>query len=140
MKIKITLISVLMVLATGGLVFGEGQAGPDPAVATVTQENIAPNTQWVWGEVTSVDAPGKAVTLKYLDYETDQEKELLLTADESTVYENIKSLDEIKPKDNLSVDYTPENGKNMAKSINLERPDDSEAAAGQAEPVPAQAN
>lgn len=82
------------------------------------------DTQWAWGEVTNLDNLAKTLTLKYFDYETDQEKELVLAVDEKTAYENIKSFDEIKVKDTLSVDYAagPEN-KNVAKNISLERPD-----------------
>jgi hypothetical protein len=82
------------------------------------------DTQWAWGEVTNLDSQAKTLTLKYFDYETDQEKELVLAVDEKTAYENIKSFDEIKVKDTLSIDYAagPEN-KNVAKNISLERPD-----------------
>ena len=87
-----------------------------------TQNEI--NMQWVWGEVVSLDSQAKTIILKYLDYETDQEKELTLVSDEKTTYENIKSFDEIKVKDILSIDYAagPED-KNAAKNINLEKPD-----------------
>ncbi len=87
-----------------------------------TQNEI--NMQWVWGEVVSLDSQAKTIILKYLDYETDQEKELTLVTDEKTTYENIKGFDEIKVKDILSIDYAvgPEN-KNVAKNINLEKPD-----------------
>ena len=82
------------------------------------------DTQWAWGEVTSLDSQAKTLSLKYFDYENDQEKELVLTVDEKTAYENIKSFDEIKVKDTLSIDYAagPENN-NVAKNISLERPD-----------------
>lgn len=93
------------------------------------EEPIAPpaqdinQTQWAWGEVTVLDAQGKTITLKYLDYETDQEKDLVLAVDEKTNFENIASLDEIKVKDTLSVDYiTAPDGSNIAKNINFEKP------------------
>lgn len=83
------------------------------------------DVQWVWGEVTSVDMNTKTITLKYLDYETDIEKEITLNIDENTQYENCNSLQQIKPTDTISVDYivNPE-GKNLAKYIVLERPED----------------
>jgi hypothetical protein len=80
--------------------------------------------QWVWGEVVSLDPAARSVTLKYLDYETDQEKEMVIGANENTTYENIKSLNEIKPKDTLSIDYTVgAEGINTAKNISLEKPE-----------------
>jgi hypothetical protein len=120
MKIKISVILALLVLVSVGLVLSEDSALPQATSVPVPQENSEANTQWVWGEVVNVDSPGKALTLKYLDYETDQEKELSLSVDDATIYQNFKSLDEIQPKNNLSVDYILKDGKNIAKSINLE--------------------
>lgn len=101
-------------------------------IATLTvfaeEPNAAPaqdinQTQWAWGEVTVLDAQGKTITLKYLDYETDQEKDLVLAVDEKTNFENIASLNEIKVKDTLSVDYiTASDGSNTARNINFEKP------------------
>jgi len=95
-----------------------------PWLVAFAQEANEINMQWVWGEVVSLDSQAKTVILKYLDYETDQEKELALVIDEKTTYENIKSFDEIKVKDILSIDYAagPED-KNVAKNISLEKPD-----------------
>lgn len=85
---------------------------------------MEPETQWVWGEVVSVDTQEKKVTVKYLDYETDQEKQLAVTIDDKTAYENIKSLDELKPLDTVSIDYvTSTDGKNLAKNISIEKPE-----------------
>ena len=90
------------------------------------------DTQWVWGEVVNLDGAGKIITLKYLDYETDQEKDILLAVDEKTAFENIKSFDEIKAKDTLSIDYmVAPDGKNIAKNIGLESPDSSAAVSAQ---------
>ena len=95
-----------------------------PWLVAFAQEANEINMQWVWGEVVSLDSQAKTLILKYLDYETDQEKELALVIDEKTTYENIKSFDEIKVKDILSIDYAagPED-KNVAKNISLEKPD-----------------
>lgn len=107
-------------------VFAEESAATAPA-APVDQQATPKNEndiQWAWGEVTNLDAQAKTLTLKYLDYETDQEKELILTTDEKTVFENIKSFDEIKINDTLSIDYTAgTDGKNVAKNISLEKKD-----------------
>lgn len=60
--------------------------------------------------------------IRYLDYETDTEKEISVGVDDKTTYENIKSLEEIKPQDAVSVDYIVNtDGKNIAKNINLEK-------------------
>jgi hypothetical protein len=103
-------------------------AGTNPVVINGNPQPPLPqeknDTQWAWGEVTNLDIQAKTVTIKYLDYEADQEKELVLVIDDKTTFENIKGLEEIKIKDTLSVDYVivPDN-KNIAKNINLEKPE-----------------
>ena len=120
----------LLILAVAGFAFSEDQTADSNALpvsapvatAAVPQDNSdSVNTQWVWGEVTNVDAQNKSFGLKYLDYETDQEKEMTINTDYSTNYDNAKALDEIQPKDNVSVDYIVKDGKNIAKAIGLER-------------------
>lgn len=121
---------VLLIAMTAFVAFAQEAGVSAPSTSTMPAD-LAPvptqnenNTQWAWGEVTNLDDQAKIITLKYLDYETDQEKELLLAVDEKTTYENIKSFDEIKVKDTLSVDYTAGPGdKYIAKNISLERPD-----------------
>ena len=122
---------VLLITITTFTAFAqEPEVSVAPAVSAMPAD-LAPvpmqnenNTQWVWGEVTNLDNQAKTLTLKYLDYETDQEKELVLIIDEKTTYENIKSFDEIKVKDTLSVDYaTGSEDKNIVKNISLEKPD-----------------
>jgi len=113
---------------------------PVAAPAAAVDQQAAPKTenetQWAWGEVTNLDPQAKTLTLKYLDYETDQEKDLVLAVDEKTVFENIKSFDEIKVNDTLSIDYmVAADGKNIAKNINFEKPDSSPAS-----PAPAVEN
>jgi hypothetical protein len=128
MKAKLFVILSLLILAGSGFAFSEDQAldtntvsAPSDVTATPQESVDSPNTQWVWGEVASVDAQNRALKLKYLDYETDQEKEMVLNTDEQTSYDNIKSLEDIQPKDNISVDYVVKDSKNIARSIGLEK-------------------
>ncbi|MFH1281602.1 MAG: hypothetical protein ABIH91_02665, partial [Candidatus Omnitrophota bacterium] len=80
--------------------------------------------QWAWGEVMNLDNQAGTVTLKYLDYETDQEKELVLVVDEKTTFENINDFGQLKPGDALSIDYTAgADNKNIAKNISFEKTD-----------------
>jgi len=96
-----------------GLAFAQDEAKP---IAATEPRLNNPDVQWVWGEAVNIDTQNKAVVIKYLDYEADSEKEITIGADDKTTYDNIKSLDEVKPKDILSVDYinTPD-GKSIAK-------------------------
>jgi len=97
--------------------------GTVPAVAPETAVDI--EMQWLWGEASALDAQNKTLTVKYLDYETDQEKEMPLIIDDKTSFENVKSLEEIKVQDTLSIDYIiGADGKNAARNISVERPEE----------------
>ena len=61
--------------------------------------------QWVWGEVVNIDLKNNEIIVKHLDYEDSQEKEITISVDSGTVYEGIKSLEEVKLQDSLSIDY-----------------------------------
>jgi len=127
MKIKMSLVLGIMfsfILISTGIVFSEEQAVENPPAQEVPSE---PETQWIWGDVVSVDAVAKKVLVKYLDYETDTEKEINIAVDDKTTYENVKSVDEIKPQDTLSIDYmiSPD-GNNIARNISVEKPEGTE--------------
>lgn len=95
------------------------------AVTTVAE----PEVEWLWGEVVSLDTNTKEMVVKYLDYETDTEKEINIGIDEKTTYENMKSPDEIKAQDTVSIDYIAAvDGKNIAKNISVEKNEGAEQA------------
>lgn len=137
MKVKTSLVLGIMaslMLVSTNMVFGEGQSEENAAATTpaatetegaLPQAPSGPETQWVWGQVISVDRLNGAITLKYLDYETDQEKQIAIQVDDKTTYENVKSLGEINAGNTLSIDYiaSPE-GKNIAKNVSLEKPEE----------------
>jgi hypothetical protein len=84
-----------------------------------------PDVQWLWGETVSLDVAKGEVVVKFLDYETEQEKQVAITTDDKTTYENVNSLAEIKTADTLSIDYVVDkDGKNIAKNISVERPEE----------------
>lgn len=116
------LVAVLVIgclsLSAGGMLFAQDAAAPAaPAAGTVMPE-------WLWGEVVSVDKAARTLTVKYLDYDTDIEKETVIYTDDATVFENIKSLDEIKAEDTVSIDFTVAQDKQLAKLISVERIED----------------
>ena len=95
-------------------------AQENPPAAEVAQ----PETLWLWGEVVSIDNAKGEITIKYLDYDTDQEKEIAVGIDDKTTYENTKGLLDIKPQDTVSIDYiVGSDSKNIAKNISVEKPD-----------------
>jgi hypothetical protein len=101
----------------------EATIAPEPIKITeqITNSPEA-EAQWIWGEVVIADSQKGEILVKYLDYDADQEKEMAINVDEKTIYENVKSIDEIKPQDTVSIDYivSPE-GKNIAKNISIEK-------------------
>lgn len=104
-----------------GIVFSQEQAAEKPLAQEV---HLEPETLWIWGDVASVDAAAKKILVKYLDYETDSEKEINIVVDDKTTYENVESVGEIKPQDILTVDYiiNPD-GNNIARNISVEKPE-----------------
>ena len=87
-----------------------------------TQVTSGPQIQWIWGEVVSVDLTNKTLLVKYFDYETDTEKEASIILDDKTTYENVNSIEEIKPQDTASIDYAVDaEGRNIAKNISVEK-------------------
>jgi len=120
----------ILTLTAAQNVFAEdtGESIPDSVVITASQKPVAQNgaeLQWVWGEITDLEEHDRTITLKYLDYEVDQEKEMVLSVDQDTVFENVKGFNDLKLKDALSVDYlTGSDNVNIAKNISLDKPED----------------
>lgn len=113
-------ISLFVVLfLTGlGIISLFAQESETQAIPAAPESEV----QWLWGEVVSVDTLTKQMIVKYLDYETDTEKEISININDKTNFENAKSLDEIKAQDTVSVDYiTNPEGKNIAKNISVEK-------------------
>lgn len=100
-----------------GLSLGQQQTTEKPA-----QQAEEPELQFLWGEVVNLDLANKAILVKNLDYETDQERETPILVDEKTVYENFKSIEELKQNDMVSVDYiVMPDGKNIARNLSLDK-------------------
>jgi FKBP-type peptidyl-prolyl cis-trans isomerase (trigger factor) len=108
----------LVVLSAGSNFAQELKANADTSVS------LEPEVQWLWGEVLAVNPQDKAIQVKYVDYDSDTEKEIIITADPQTTYENVKSLEQIQPQDTVSVDYvSAKDGSNLAKNISVEKSD-----------------
>lgn len=89
------------------------------------ESSLETDLLWIWGEVALVDITAKQIAVRYLDYETDLEKEMVVAVDAKTVFENVNSLEDIKPLDTASIDYViSPDGKNLAKTVSIEKPQD----------------
>lgn len=118
-KRTLILILTLALIVTSKVVSFSQEEEIKPEQAVASQQ---PQTQWLWGEVISLDAQNKSLVVKYFDYESETEKEIPVSADENTVYEGVKSFEEIKLKDTVSVDYVvAAEGKNIAENISVEQ-------------------
>lgn len=110
----------------------EGQAKISqeaPLEVTQAPSVTEPDTQWLWGEVSSLDLLNNEITVNYLDYETDNEKEIKITFNDKTKLENINSLNDIKLHDTVSVDYAVSaDGKYIVKNISVEKLEEPPAA------------
>ena len=125
------LLGIIALFIVISLVFAQDEATPSAATEPGLNNS---DMQWVWGEVVNIDTQNKTMVIRYLDYEADQEKEITIGADDKTTYEGIKFLDEIKPKDVLSIDYiNAQDGKSIAKNISLEKPEVAISPQGEAE-------
>ncbi len=101
----------------------ENKTIPLPAGSEAPAAKPVP-TEWLYGEINSVDVSAKTLSLTYLDYDTDIEKQATVYLDSKTVFENVKSLEEIKAQDMVSIDYVVgADSRSLAVSISVEKPE-----------------
>ncbi|MDD5166198.1 MAG: hypothetical protein PHQ57_02270 [Candidatus Omnitrophica bacterium] len=119
---KSFLIALCLLFINLGLASSQEDAAVKEKLVKATEAE--PEIQWVWAEVVSVNIEKNEVKIKYFNYETDEEKEIDIAVDNKTTYENIKSINELKIGDTLSIDYvvSPE-GKDIARNISVEKPE-----------------
>ncbi|MGE5309156.1 MAG: hypothetical protein ACM3OC_08735 [Deltaproteobacteria bacterium] len=124
----IVLASVVWMIS-GGVRCVNAQEPPRPAQEApkpADSNNNAADIQWVWGEVVSVDPAEKSLIIKYLDYDTDEEKTMKIMAADTTSYEEASGLAAIRAADTVSVEYNVLDGKNQAKVITVEKVEDAD--------------
>ena len=90
-------------------------------VSSVKAEIPQPTEISIYGEVQSVDASTNSLTIKYYDYDSDQEKSVEITANMATKLENASSITDIKKGDWADIIYIVNDAKNMAKSVSIEK-------------------
>ena len=77
--------------------------------------------KWLLGDVITLDLESSQLTVNYVDHNTNQQKEITISVDEETRYENINSLQDIKVGDAVFIEYkiSPE-GEAIALNISIE--------------------
>ena len=105
-----------------------------PALAPAASEKSTQSEEIsIYGEIKAVNQAASSVTVQYYDYDSDQEKSIEITADTNTKIENAATINSIKQDSWADVIYTAANGKNIAKSIIVEKEEDTPAETPKAE-------
>ena len=128
-------LGIIISLVIVSVSFAQGSATPDAgqvaapvevaATATPAVSGLESEMQWLWGKAVTVDIEKNEIMVRYQDYDTDEEKEMFITVDDKTGFENVRSLAQVQPQDTLSIDYkVTTDGKNTAKNISVEKAQD----------------
>ena len=113
----------IAVLTAALFLFGAAAAGAQESATNASvraEESVAPAAsqdmamtakadttapEWVWGEVTSVEAANNQFMIKHLDYETYEEVTKTIKVDPKTLFENVSGLSDMKIGDRVTIDY-----------------------------------
>ncbi len=87
-----------------------------PAAATIQPQEIS-----IYGEVKAVNPATNSMTIQYYDYDSDEEKSIEITAGSNTKMENAAAISDVKQGNWADVIYAVTDGKNIAKSIIVEK-------------------
>ena len=120
------IISVFMAIAAMSA-FSQDTAPAAPAAPAAPQaKEIA-----IYGEVQAVNAVANTLSIQYYDYDSDSEKTTEVVVGADTKLENAKTVSDVKKGDWVDVTYSVSDGKNMAKTVSVEKEEPaSEPAAG----------
>ena len=110
-------------------------AAPEPVAA---EKAVQPQEVSIYGEVKTVNTASSSLTIQYYDYDSDEEKTIEIITDSTTKMENAAAITDIKQGNWADVIYTTAGGKNMAKSIIVEKEEEAPAEMPKAEEKPAE--
>lgn len=108
-------------------------AAPAPATA---EKAVQPQEVSIYGEVKAVNPATSSMTVQYYDYDSDEEKSIEIVADNSTKMENAVTINDIKQGNWADVIYTVAGGKNIAKSVIVEKEEEAPAEMPKSEEKP----
>jgi len=104
------------------------QEGASTAPAAALKEApVQPKELAIYGEIQSVNATSNSISIQYYDYESDEEKTVDVIINPETKMENANSLNDIKAGDWADVTYALSGGKNIAKSVAVEKEEEESA-------------
>ena len=102
----------------------QAPVAPAPAVTSVSvaAPEVAKTAELsIYGEVQNINMQANSMTVQYYDYDNDEEKSTEITLDSSSKLENAKAIGDIKKGDWVDVTYTASAGKNLAKTVSVEK-------------------
>ena len=105
-----------------------------PADTTVQPQEIS-----IYGEVKAVNPTASSMSVQYYDYDSDEEKSIEITSANNTKMENAAGINDIKQGNWADVIYTGTSGKNIAKSIIVEKEEETPAEMPKPEATPQEA-
>ncbi len=104
-----------------------------PPAQAPAEKVVQPQEISIYGEVKAVNAAAGSVTVQYYDYDSDEEKSIDVVTDNNTKMENAATINDIKQGNWADVIYNVANGKNLAKSIIVEKEEEAPAEMPKAE-------
>ncbi len=117
------LLAIAMIGLAAISAFAQEQQVPAEAAAPEAVQTAPAQSQEIsiYGEVKNVNMAANSITIQYYDYDSDEEKSIDIMADAATKIENAKEIVDIKPGNWADVIYSVKDGKNLAKSIIVEK-------------------
>ncbi|MDO8525940.1 MAG: hypothetical protein Q7S07_05595 [Candidatus Omnitrophota bacterium] len=96
-------------------------AAVQPAQAPAPEKVVQAQEISIYGEVKSSNPAANSVTVQYYDYDSDEERSIDIMIDNNTKMENAAAVNDIKQGNWADVIYSIADGKNIAKSIIVEK-------------------
>ena len=118
----LVLVGVILFAAQGFC--QENVSSENKDASQVSGDIAAPQEISIYGEVKSVNIAANSIIMKYYDYDSDNEKSVEIMIDNNTKIEGTSTLNDIKQGNWADVNYKVVDGKNMAKSIAVEKEED----------------
>lgn len=116
------LMALLALMIFAHALAGQGQAiAQEPEAPAAGAEPAKAVDLSLYGEAKTVDPDAGSISVQYYDYDNDEERTLSIMVDANTKLENAAALKDIAKDDWVDVVYSVVDGKNVAKSIKVEK-------------------
>lgn len=128
------IISVIMAVAAVPAFSQDAAPAPKDTKAAVPAPAAPAEPQAkeiaIYGEVQAVNAVANTLSVQYYDYDSDSEKTAEVSVGADVKMENAKAIGDVKKGDWVDVTYVVSGGKNIAKSVAVEKEEPAVEQAG----------